>query len=84
MIKKFCNLIDQDHFGDVNKVFVCKINENFIFETIFNVTPLLRLPKHTFWKVSQILVRLGKVNYTQMKIYHFLVTTKANRLINSF
>ena len=34
MIKKFCNLIDQDHFGDVNKVFVCKINENFIFETI--------------------------------------------------
>lgn len=50
MIKKFFNLIDQDHFGDVNKVFVCKINENFIFETIFNVTPLLRLPKHTFGK----------------------------------
>ena len=60
MIKKFWNLIDQDHFGDVNKVFVCKINENFIFETIVNVTPLLRLAKHTFGTRVAVPLRWSK------------------------
>ena len=64
MTKESYNLIGQDHFGNITWVFVYKINEIFLYQTIFTLNSPLRWSKNASGEFTEIWVWLGKAGHT--------------------